>query len=150
MVKPYAVIENGVVTNIAVAEEDFALEHGWVLLPYGVFIGWLYDGSSFSPPLPLEPDRSTMTLTFAQLMIGLVTEAWITEAEGDAWLVGTLPAVFLALIATLPTEEQFPARARAIRPSSILRMDPLVMALSVAQGKTPEQIDQFFQTYAQV
>lgn len=98
----------------------------------------------------LEAARANMSLTFAQLLIGLVTEAWITEAEGDAWLVGTLPAPLLALIATLPVEQQFAAKAHAIRPSAVLRLDPLVMSLGAAQGKTPEQIDQFFQTYAGV
>jgi hypothetical protein len=57
MVKPYAVIEDGVVVNIAVAEEDFAAEQGWVFLPFGVGIGWLYDGSTFSPPLGIVPTQ---------------------------------------------------------------------------------------------
>jgi len=100
--------------------------------------------------IALEAARANMTMTFAQLLIGLVTEAWITEAEGDAWLVGTLPAPLLALIAALPVEQQFAAKAHAIRPSAVLRMDPLVVALGAAQGKTPEQIDQFFTTYSGV
>jgi hypothetical protein len=97
-----------------------------------------------------EAVRATMSLTFAQMLIGLVTEQWITEAEGDAWLVGTPPAVFLALIATLPAEQQFAAKARAIRPSGVLRADPLVQALGAEQGKTPEELDQFFVTYSGV
>lgn len=148
MVNSYGVIANGVVINAVLAEAGFAAEQGWVLLPEGVGPTWLYDGSSFSAPLPLEPNRSAMTLTFAQLMIGLVTEAWITEAEGDAWLVGTLPAPVLALISTLPTEQQFAAKARAIRPSEVMRTDALVVSLGAAQGKTPEELDQFFGTYS--
>lgn len=93
--------------------------------------------------------RGGMSLTFAQLMIGLVAEAWVTEAEADAWLAGTLPAALLALIATLPPEQQFPAKARALRPSVVLRVDPMVEALGAAQGKTPAEIDTFFTTYAQ-
>ena len=38
-----------------------------------------------APPAPPVPD-----LTVAQLLIGLVSEQWITEAEGEAWLAGTL------------------------------------------------------------
>ena len=57
MVKPYAVIEDGVVVNIAVAEEDFAAEQGWVFLPFGVGIGWLYDGAAFSAPLDIVPTQ---------------------------------------------------------------------------------------------
>lgn len=92
--------------------------------------------------------RESASLTFAQLLIGLVTEGWITQAEGTAWLAGTLPAPVTALIATLPPAEQFPALARASRPSVVLRSDPLVVELGANQGKTPEEIDDFFRTYA--
>lgn len=98
----------------------------------------------------LEAERAAMSLTFAQLLIGLVAEGWVTAAEGEAWLVGTLPAQVTVLIGTLPAEQQFAAKARAIRPSTILRLDPLVLALGAAQGKTPEELDQFFRTYAGV
>jgi hypothetical protein len=95
-----------------------------------------------------EAPRKAMSLTFAQLLIGLVAEQWITEAEGEAWLAGTLPASVLSLIATLPADQQFPAKARALRPSIVERLDPLVIALGQAQGKTPEELDTFFLTYA--
>jgi hypothetical protein len=97
-----------------------------------------------APPAPV-PD-----LSFAQLMIGLVSEGWITTAEGEAWLTGTLPAPVLALIATLPAGQQFAAKARALRPTIVERNDPLVSALGLAQGKTPEQLDDFFRTYAAI
>ena len=100
-----------------------------------------------TPPKPLPVPNS---ISFTQLLIGLVAEGWITEAEGEAWLLGTLPAPVLGLIATLPTEKQFAAKARATRPSTVLRADPLVSALGVAQGKAPEELDTFFTLYAQV
>jgi hypothetical protein len=81
-------------------------------------------------------------------MIGLVSEGWITTAEGEAWLTGTLPAPVLALVAKLPTEQQFPAKARAIRPALIERADPLVVMLGKAQGKKVEDMDNFFRKYA--
>lgn len=98
-----------------------------------------------TPPAPpaIIPD-----LSFAQLLIGLVSEGWITEAEGGGWLVGTLPAPVLAVIATLPAGQQFAAKARAIRPSAVVRADPLVAALAAAEGKTSAEIDAFFTTYA--
>lgn len=94
--------------------------------------------------------RQSLTLTFAQLLIGLVTEEWITEVEGEAWLVGTLPATVIGLISTLPQEQQFPAKARAIRPSVIYRLDPLVQALGMAEGKTEVELDEFFIKYGVV
>jgi len=103
-------------------------------------------------PDPIDPAevRAAMTLSFAQLLIGLVAEGWITEAEGEAWLAGSLPAGVLDLIATLPQAAQFPARARAVAPSYVVRLDPLVVALAQAQGKSDTELDTFFTTYAQV
>ena len=89
-------------------------------------------------------------LTFAQLLIGLVAEGWITEFEGEAWLQGSLPNPVVELINTLPAQQRFAAKARAIRPSEILRRDPLVEMLGAAQGKTPEALDEFFFKYSQV
>lgn len=148
MVNRYAIIEDSFVTNIAVAEGDFAQEQDWVLAPDYVGIGWRYDGSIFSPLPPPAYPPVPASISFAQLLIGLVTEGWISEAEGEAWLVGTLPTPVLALISTLPTEQQFAAKARAIRPSEVMRTDALVVSLGAAQGKTPEELDQFFGTYS--
>lgn len=97
-----------------------------------------------------EADRAAMTLSFAQLLIGLVAEAWITEPEGEAWLAGTLPTAVLTVIDALPLEQRFAAKARALRPSQALRSDPLVAAMGAAAGKTSAEIDTFFQTYAGV
>jgi len=94
------------------------------------------------PPVPSE-------MTFAQLLIGLVAEGWITQADGEAWLAGTLPVAVTDLIATLPAEQQFAAKARASRPSTILRTDPLVIQMATAQGKA-DDLDRFFTTYAAV
>jgi hypothetical protein len=96
-------------------------------------------------PLPV-PD----SITFAQLLIGLVSEGWITEADGESWLEGRLPEPVQALIATLPQDQRFSAKARAIRPSTVLRNDPLVGLLAAAHGKTQEQLDAFFITYGAV
>jgi hypothetical protein len=79
-----------------------------------------------------------------------VAEGWITEAEGDAWLSGTIPAAASALVASLPEAQRFAARASIIRPSVILRADPLVAALAAAESKTSAELDTFFITYAQV
>lgn len=96
----------------------------------------------------LAERRSRMSLSFAQLMIGLVTEQWITEVEGESWLAGTLPNAVLLVIDGLPADQRFAAKARALRPSEVLRSDPLVAAMGTAAGKTEAEIDTFFQTYA--
>lgn len=100
--------------------------------------------------LPESQPTPVPNLSFAQLLIGLVTEAWITEAEGEAWLSGTLPFAVLTVIDSLPEGQRFAAKARALRPSEVLRADPLVTAMGTAAGKTEAEIDTFFRTYAQV
>jgi hypothetical protein len=101
-------------------------------------------------PLSLEEERQLMKLTFAQLLIGLVEETWITEAEGEQWLQGILPDAVLTVIDTLPLSQQFAAKARAISPSVILRNDSFVTALGASELKTPEELDTFFTTYMSV
>lgn len=43
----YAVIENGVVTNIVISDPDFAQEQGWVACDNSVSIGFDYVDGSF-------------------------------------------------------------------------------------------------------
>lgn len=47
----FAVIEEGVVTNVAEADEAFAAEVGWVAAEDGVEAGWTWDGESFTAPV---------------------------------------------------------------------------------------------------
>jgi hypothetical protein len=89
-------------------------------------------------------------LSFSQFLIGLVTEQWITEADGNGWLVGVLPPSVEATINLGPADQRFAARARATRPSEVLRLDPLVQMMSMAQGRSPEEVDDFFVKYATV
>ena len=49
----YAIIENGTVSNIVVATQDFALEQGWILGETAK-IGDTWDGVSFITPPPSE------------------------------------------------------------------------------------------------
>lgn len=54
----YAKIENGVITNIVVADAAFAAEHGLVEFPAylgdkAVSIGWKHDGAAFTEPDPV-------------------------------------------------------------------------------------------------
>lgn len=94
--------------------------------------------------------RAGLSLTFLQLLLGLVAEQWITEAEAEAWQLGTLPAVVLAVIDQLPPGDRFAARARARRLTQCARTDALVIAMASATGRNDDDLDAFFETYAQV
>ena len=52
----YAIIAAGVVVNAAVSDPDYAASQGWVDMPAGVDIGWLYDGQTFTAPPPVVRD----------------------------------------------------------------------------------------------
>ena len=140
----------------AVAEKDAPSDTPWRIIDSSELPDyslrplwrWTDDGPlnvADAPPAPVP-----VSISFAQLMIGLVTEQWITEAEGEAWLAGTLPGTVLLVIDSLPEGQRFAAKARALRPAEVLRADPLVAAMGTAAGKTEAEIDAFFTTYAGV
>jgi hypothetical protein len=59
----YAVIQDGIVTNLAESEPEFAASQGWVSAPdyvnnEAVNIGWAYDGVTFTPPQEIQPEQS--------------------------------------------------------------------------------------------
>lgn len=143
--------ENGNVIQTVAPGAQFKLPNSDVVSP--AYAGWT--SGTFAlvevpPPSAeelLEQERASMSMTFAQLLIGLVAEEWITEAEGVAWLGGTAPAAVTTLIDQLPVEQRFPALARAVRPSEVLRLDPLVIAMATAEGMTALETDDFFRTY---
>ena len=68
----YAIIAKGVVINIAVADPEFAAQHGWIECPEGVGIGWAYDGQTATPPVEIpqpEPTPITKEELLAQLQV---------------------------------------------------------------------------------
>jgi len=51
----YAIIENGTVVNVVLADAQFALSNGWVECPDVVEIGWTYADGVFTVPVVVEP-----------------------------------------------------------------------------------------------
>jgi len=96
------------------------------------------------PPPPVPP-----FISFPQMIHGMKAEGWITEAEGFAWLARTLPVSVQEVIEQLPAEMRLLATARALQPTDVHRSDPFLNMLAAIKGKTPEQLDAFFVTYAQ-
>lgn len=67
----YAIIQNGTVTNIAEADEAFALAQGWVLAAEGAVIGATWDGETFTPPAPPPVEQETRIITSYRLLFEL-------------------------------------------------------------------------------
>lgn len=106
----------------------------------------------YEPPEPEpQPDPVPFSITRRQIMTGLAVAGWITEQEAlDAMATGARPAAVEAVISALPEDQQFHARMKWAGFTEAYRTDPLVLALSEAQDKTPEEIDQFFILCSQI
>ena len=61
----YAIIENELVVNVAVADAEFAQSQGWVACPDYVSAGWGYVNGQWIAPAPFdysEQNKTTATL----------------------------------------------------------------------------------------
>lgn len=61
----YAKIENGKVTNVVLADAEFAAENGLIPLAPGAGIGWTYQNGIFTPPQPFP--------------------SWVLDASTNSW-----------------------------------------------------------------
>jgi len=50
----YAIIENGVVVNVVIADAEYAAQQGWVDCPVAG-PGWTYANGVFTEPVVVEP-----------------------------------------------------------------------------------------------
>lgn len=76
----YAIVESGVVVNIALADQPITPE--WIEIPEGSSVGpgWSYDGTDFAPPDP-EPEPIPSSCTPAQGLVALFALKSITESD---------------------------------------------------------------------
>ncbi len=142
----YALIANGMVDAISFEPQ----EDPWIEVGDEVFAGFLVsEDGGISAPLP-DP-APVPNLTFPQLLFGLVTEGFTSEAEANDWLVRRiLPPSVDAMISQLPGPQQVLVRARALQPVEVLREDPIINAFGASLGKSSDELDEFFRTYAGV
>ena len=67
----YAIIDNGVVTNVAYCEDSqFAADQGWLACEATVQPGDLYDGATYTRPEPV-PTPAPVTPTKEELLAQL-------------------------------------------------------------------------------
>ena len=70
MTNRYAIIENGVVTNVVIADAEYAAQQGWVACPTAG-PGWGYDGQNFTEPAPPPAPEPAPAPTKEQLLAQL-------------------------------------------------------------------------------
>ena len=83
MTKRFAIIENGVVVNLVLADDEYAAEQGWVFAPDYVdgkvlSTKWLYNGSTFIQPDVVittkpEPTKEELLAQLAELTAKIQT-----------------------------------------------------------------------------
>jgi hypothetical protein len=96
----FAIVENGVVTNVVVAEE--ALGDNWVQTNQAG-PNWLYDGLSFSPPPPIPPTADEVRAERNRLL----DESDWTQVI-DAPVDQTAWAVYRQALREVPQQAGFP------------------------------------------
>jgi len=67
MTNRYAIIENGLVANVVVADAEFAAQNGWIACP-DAGPSWKYDGTNFTEPDPLPAPTPAPAPTKEELM----------------------------------------------------------------------------------
>ncbi len=105
----HAIVQGGIVVNVVLAEPEFAAEQGWVLAPDEVSTGWLYDGSSFSPPPPIVRDPAEI-----QAEIEAAVQTRLDDFAATRYYNGILSACTYATSAVprFKTEGQYCVEAR--------------------------------------
>lgn len=84
-----------------------------------------------------------------QFIAACAALGYITEAEAESWAAGNaLPAAVLAMIASLPQQEQFPARLRALAMTEAERDSPMIAAALSVLGLSEAARDDLFRMAA--
>lgn len=123
----YAIIENGVVANIA--ESDAALAENWVQVDDTVHIGYLYDGATFVPPAPVTVVPESVTRRQARQALLLRGKLSLVQPAIDA-----IPdATQRGLIQIEWDDSQVFERHR-----------PTLIALATAIGLSADDLDDLF------
>lgn len=137
----YAIIENGQVANVTLADADFAAERGWIAAPDSVGPGWSYDGQEFAPP-PSPPSTVPEEISDRQFFQQLAYMGKITKQEAlDAVGHGAIPASMSVLIDQLPEDQQFITRMFLSGATTFERNHQLTPVLGGMYGLTAEDLD---------
>ena len=125
----YAIIESGVVTNAVLAEPDYAASQGWVALPDGAGIGWLYDGANFTAPPP-APIPVPAVVSMRQARLALLAAGHLSKVN--------------AALAALPSPQKEAAQIEWEYATEVRRESDLVKGIGAAIGLDAAALDALF------
>ena len=125
----YAILTNGRVTNVIVADPEVAATIGAVECPEGVGIGWTYDGTTWAAPAP-EP-------------IPVPTVASMRQARLALLQAGKLADVTTAINA-LPSPAKEAAQIEWEYATEVRRDSALMKQLAAAIGLDHAALDALF------
>ena len=126
----YAIIENSVVVNIAIADPEYAQEQGWVELTGNAGIGWFYVNGQFIEPAP-QPLPVPAQITMRQTRLELLNIGKLNDVD--------------AALASIPNEHQRLSAQIEWEYSAIVeRTAPLVQSLTPTLGLTDAEMDDLF------
>ena len=125
----YALIENGVVVNVIVADADFAATIGAVELPEYAGIGWSYDGTTWTAPTPPAPPVPQM-VSMRQARLALLNAGKLSDVD--------------AAIAALPSPDKEAAQIEWEYATEVKRNSNLVTQLAPALGLDDAALDALF------
>lgn len=128
----YAIIENGAVVNVALADEPLA--DNWNEAGIAQ-IGWLYDGQTFTPPPP-EPEPVPDAVSMRQARLALSRNGLLANAE--------------TAIAGMTGSAGDEARIEWEYATELRRDHPLVVALGQTLGLDDAAKDDLFRQAAAI
>lgn len=120
----FAIVENGVVVNVIVADADFAAEIGAIPCS-NAGVGWSHVGGVFSAP-PAPPPHVPQAVTRGQFILALLQ-------------LNLLDAVETAVAAASRTIQVNYAERVEFN-----RSHPLIQEMAFALGKTDAEVDALF------
>jgi hypothetical protein len=124
-----AIIENGIVTNIAEADSAFAQAQGWIISEDAA-IGDAWDGEAFiKPPAPPQPIPASVTRRQAR------------EALLD---IGLLDDVEMVIGSIEDATERKRAEIYWLDSATFERAHPMLVQIASAVGLTDAEIDDLF------
>jgi hypothetical protein len=125
----YAILSGITVSNVIVADANFAASIGAIECPDEAGIGWTYDGTNWSAPAPVPPPVPQV-VTMRQARLALLQAGKLDDVD--------------AAIAALPSPEKEAAQISWEYSTEVRRDSDLVKQLAPGLGLDDAALDALF------